>query len=50
MREAINILLVILPIIVLFMLIRFFSGMLRHPTRIVQENNGLKKISTDVAP
>lgn len=47
MREAINILLVILPIIILFMLIRFFSGMLRHPTRIVPENNGLKKISTN---
>lgn len=45
MREAINILLVILPIIVLFMLIRFFSGMLRHPMRIVAENNGKRKIS-----
>ncbi|WP_312927019.1 hypothetical protein [Pseudescherichia sp.] len=47
MREVINILLVILPVIVLFMLIRFFSDMLRHPTRIVAENNGKKKISTN---
>ena len=45
MQEVINILLVVLPIAVLFMLVRFFSSILRHPTRIVSENNGLKKIS-----
>jgi len=47
MREAINILLTILPITVLFILIKLFTRTLRQPKRIISEENGMKKISSN---
>jgi len=47
MREILNFLLMVIPIIVLLLLIRFFSRTLRHPKRIVAESNGMRKISTN---
>lgn len=47
MQEAINFLLMILPITVLFILIKLVSRTLRHPKRIISESNGMKKISTN---
>lgn len=45
MREILNVLLMALPIIVLLLLIRFFTRTLRHPKRVISESNGMQKIS-----
>lgn len=47
MQEAIDILLVILPILALFILIKLFTRSLRQPKRIISEDNGMKKISSN---
>ena len=46
MRESINVLFVVLSFVALIMLIRFFVRRIRHPTRIVADSRGMKKIST----
>lgn len=46
MRESINVLFVVLSFMALIMLIRFFVRRIRHPTRIVADSRGMKKIST----
>lgn len=49
MQETVNFLLITLPIIVLFILVNSFSRILRHPKRIIPEDNGRKKISCNPA-
>lgn len=46
MRESINILFMVLSFAALIMLMRFFVRRIRHPTRIVADGRGMKKIST----
>ncbi|WAH52846.1 hypothetical protein LMA04_01950 [Pseudescherichia vulneris] len=47
MQEAINVLLTILPIVALFTLITLFTRTLRQPKRIISDENGMKKISSN---
>lgn len=47
MRETVNFLIIALPIIVLFILVTSFSRIVRHPKRIIPEDNGRKKISSN---
>ncbi|MDV5357524.1 hypothetical protein [Kosakonia sp. SMBL-WEM22] len=46
MKEALIILLGLIPVVLFVTLMRYFYRSLRHPKKIVTESNGLRKIST----
>lgn len=47
MQEAINVVLIVLPIILIFIILKTFFRATRHPHRLIVENSGMKKISAN---